>query len=554
MMLTSGQSPELLSSSLVEILQFQPIIPVGADIEKMFHQVQVPEEDQSAYRFVYRTPGSSTAPLTYHMTVHVFGSISSSTTCIYTLNRTADDHRDQFPEAADSVRRTFYVDNDLDSFDSEDERTFLSIISSVYDPLGLVAPVTFLMKSLLQDIWTYETRIGWDDLLPEELRERFLHWYEHLENFETLSVPLCYRFNGGSCKQQWLHVFTDASSKDFGAVAYFRSVYEDHSIDVSFVMSKTHVTPFKGLTIPRLELQAAAEGLNIALTVCRELGMDLQDVTFHTDSQTVLRWIYSRTCKFEVFVNNRVGKILRNTNRRQWRHVAGVKNPADLCSRGIDPQNVNELFQFHQGPQFLQLDPSEWNNWVDIAEPEESDVNVIRILAIKTEDENHPVDQCVKNCSSLLRYQRVLAWCLRFVRNTQSRKHGDKLTVGELTVLEMSTSLVICVKRAQALSFKEEIYALRKNLELPLTSKLRPFKPFLDDVGQLRVGGRIHHAPVDYSAKHPILLPRDQLLTQRIVWDHPVKNLHVKAETLLAKANAAPYGIASSTSTFAGTG
>ncbi|XP_032781193.2 uncharacterized protein LOC116919328 [Daphnia magna] len=225
------------------------------------------------------------------------------------------------------------------------------------------------MKSLLQDIWTNETRLGWDDLLPEELRERFLHWYEHLENLETFSVPRCYIFNRGSCKQQRLHVFTDASSKGFGAVAYFRLVYEDHSIDVSFVMSKTHVTPVKGLTIPRLELQAAAEGLNIALTICRELGMDLQDVTFHTDSQTVLRWIFSRTCKFEVFVNNRVGKILRNTNRRQWRHVAGVENSADLCSRGIDPQNVNEFFQFNQGPQFLQLDPSEWNNWVDIAEP-----------------------------------------------------------------------------------------------------------------------------------------------------------------------------------------
>ncbi|XP_045032619.1 uncharacterized protein LOC116928696 [Daphnia magna] len=526
----------------------------------MFHQVQVPEEDQSTYRFVYRTPGSSTAPLTYQMTVHVFGSISSPTTCIYALNRTADDHRDQFPETADNVRRTFYVDNYLDSFDSKDEvvkrarqmksllqlggfnltkltsssrnvmaalrefglaptlnldldklpvertlgvmwdgerdmltfkinkssnpntltkRTFLSIISSVYDPLGLVAYVTFLMKSLLQDIWTYETRIDWDNLLPEELRERFLHWYEHLENLETLSVPRCYSFHRRSCKQQRLHVFTDASSKGFGAVAYFRSVYEDHSIGVSFVMSKTHVTPVKTLTIPRLELQAAAE----------------------------------------VFVNNRVGKILRNTNRRQWRHVAGVENPADLCSRGIDPQNVNELFQFHQGPQFLQLDPSEWNNWVDIVEPEESDANVIRILAIKTEDENHPVVQCVKNCSSLLRIQRVLVWCLRFVRNIQSRKRGDKLTVGELTVLEMPTSLVIGVKRAKPLAFKEEIYALRKNLELPLTSKLRPFKPFLDDVGQLRVGGRIHHAPVDYSAKHPILLPGDQLLTQRIVWE-----------------------------------
>ncbi|KZR98304.1 Uncharacterized protein APZ42_006342 [Daphnia magna] len=54
------------------------------------------------------------------------------------------------------------------SHDVLTKRNFLSIISSVYDPLGLVAPVVFLMKSLLQDIWTYERRIGWDDSIPEK--------------------------------------------------------------------------------------------------------------------------------------------------------------------------------------------------------------------------------------------------------------------------------------------------------------------------------------------------------------------------------------------------
>lgn len=609
------RGPNLLVSLLGVLVRFRRnLIPVGADIEKMFHQVQVPEEDQAAYRFVYRTPGSSSAPLTYQMTVHVFGSISSPTTCIYALNRTADDYHDQFPEAADSVRRSFYVDNYLDSFDSEDEvikrarqmknlldlggfnltkwtsssrnvmtalreyglasptlnldldklpiertlgvmwdgerdmltfkinkssspvtvtkRRFLSIISSVYDPLGLVAPVVFLMKSLLQEIWTCEPRIGWDDPLPEELHYQFLQWYEHLGCLEWLAIPRCYRIQPGSCTQQ-LHVFTDASSKGFGAVAYFRTTYEHH-VDVSFVMSKTHVTPVKGLTIPRLELQAAVEGLHIALIICRELELDLREVTFHTDSQTVLRWIYSRTCKFEVFVNNRVGKILRNTSRRQWRHVAGVDNPADLCSRGIEPQNVEDLNQFHRGPSFLKIDQSEWTTWEEITEPEESDVNVIRVLAVQTQNDNHTVDQIVNKNTSLLRIQRIMAWVRRFAKNARANQSGDKPTVGELTMLEMSTSLELCIKRSQELAFNEEIYALRKNLELPLKSKLRPFKPFFDDSGQLRVGGRIIHAPVDYSAKHPILLPADQLITQRIVWNYHVTNLHVKAETLLA--------------------
>ncbi|KAK4027411.1 hypothetical protein OUZ56_016457 [Daphnia magna] len=54
----------------------------------------------------------------------------------------------------------------------------------------------------------------------------------------------------------------------------------------------------------------------------------------------------------------------------------------------------------------------------------------------------------------------------------------------------------------------EEIYALLKNLELRLKSQLCHFKPFLDEIGQLRVGGRILYSPIDYSAKRPILLPK----------------------------------------------
>ncbi|XP_057371747.1 uncharacterized protein LOC130692630 [Daphnia carinata] len=389
------------------------------------------------------------------------------------------------------------------------------------------------MKSLLQDIWTNEERIGWDDVVPETLSQRFYCWYDHLENLESLAVPRCFRPKCGRWTQQHLHVFTDASSKGFGAVAYFRTVFEDHSVNVSFVMSKTHVTPVKGLTIPRLELQAAVEGLNLALTICRELEIDLRQVTFHTDSQTVLRWIHSKTCRFEVFVNNRIGKILRNTARRQWRHVAGDSNPADLCSRGIDPKDVDELAYFHRGPSFLTLDPSEWYTWEEIADPEERDINVIRVLAVKTEDENHAIDRCVARFSSLVKIQRVLAWSTKFTNNVRARLREEKPMGGELTVEEMVISLTKCIVRAKELAFAEEVYALRKNLELPLRSKLRNFKPFLDEDGQMRIGGRILLAPIDYAAKHPILLPASQLLTKRIIWDYHVRNIHVKTERLL---------------------
>ncbi|XP_057376523.1 uncharacterized protein LOC130697622 [Daphnia carinata] len=55
------------------------------------------------------------------MAVHVFGAVSSPSTCLFTLNKTAEDNKLKFPDAAVSVRTSFYVAKYLDSFNSEGE-------------------------------------------------------------------------------------------------------------------------------------------------------------------------------------------------------------------------------------------------------------------------------------------------------------------------------------------------------------------------------------------------------------------------------------------------
>ena len=404
------------------------------------------------------------------------------------------------------------------------KRMFLSVITSIYDPLGLVAPVIFLMKSLLQEIWKYPKKIGWDDELPMELSDKFKRWYNQLHHLETVKIPRCLKFQRGTFVDQRLHVFTDASEKGYGAVAYVKTIYKSGFADVAFVMAKTHVTPTKGLTIPRLELQGAVEGLGLSITICRKLGFDIAKVTFHVDSQTVLRWIHSKTCKFEVFVNNRIGKILRNTKRKQWCYVAGGDNPADLCSRGIE---------FHNSPQFLYYDPSEWPTWPELEEPDEEDVNVIRICKIQVKEEDHVIDNCIADHSSDLRIKRVLAWCLRFINNLRAKKNGLKPTLQELTVEEMDRALALCIRRAQEIAFPEEVYALHKGLDLPLNSNLRSLKPYLDGLGQMRVGGRLTNAPIDYASKHPVILSPRQTITRRLIEGHHVRNFHMKTERLL---------------------
>ena len=59
-------------------------------------------------------------------------------------------------------------------------RGVLSDVSSLYDPLGLVAPVLLPAKRLLQELCRDGLR--WDDALPDALAKRWLDWRERLSN------------------------------------------------------------------------------------------------------------------------------------------------------------------------------------------------------------------------------------------------------------------------------------------------------------------------------------------------------------------------------------
>ncbi|XP_057366727.1 uncharacterized protein LOC130687571 [Daphnia carinata] len=613
------RGPNYLLNLLGIILRFRKHqIPISSDIEKMYHQVLVPDEDQDAFRFLYRSPNSTSPPLTYRMTVHVFGAVSSPSTCLFALNKTAEDNKTKFPDAAASVKTSFYVDNYLDSFESEDEaikrarqlkellqlggfnltkwssssrkvlaalkplglanpkldldldklpmdralgilwdseidaftfkvgervqshatptkRNLVSVVATVYDPLGFVAPMVFAMKVLIQEVW--RAKLDWNEELPESLKCQFQKWCQSLPNLARITIPRCLVKEERPTKQQ-VHIFADASQLGFGAVAYVRTTYASERVGVSFIMAKTHVAPLKQLSIPRLELQGAVEALHLAILICREMNLDLSQITFHVDSQTVLRWIHSANVKYEVFVGNRIGKILMNTNCRQWRHVPGTMNPADVCSRGLNSDNLQVLQQFHEGPAFLLLEPSSWPKWDQIEHVNHQDPEAIHVYKMKTEPSDNMIDQCVEYYSDKVRLERVLAWCLRFILNCCAKVKKLKLTSGELTPVETETALAMCIRRAQEVAYPEDVLFLKKGKELPNRSKLKQFRPFIDEQHLMRVGGRIGQAPVDYVTRHPVILPPEERITSLIVWDVHVRNYHIKADRLLCELRA----------------
>ena len=107
--LASG--PDLLNSLVSILMHFrQESIAMPADIEAMFKQVAVPEEDQSVLHFVWRRTPDDKVDV-YQYVKHIFGAKCSPTCSTYALRRTAQDNKDSFPLEAEVVERNFYMDD-----------------------------------------------------------------------------------------------------------------------------------------------------------------------------------------------------------------------------------------------------------------------------------------------------------------------------------------------------------------------------------------------------------------------------------------------------------
>ena len=74
------------------------------------------------------------------------------------------------------------------------QRLVLSLVSKVYDPIGLVAPFTVGARLIMKDIWRVNGQ-SWDDELPKDTVDRFLAWCVELSRLAEITIPRSY-FSG----------------------------------------------------------------------------------------------------------------------------------------------------------------------------------------------------------------------------------------------------------------------------------------------------------------------------------------------------------------------
>ncbi|GFV12101.1 integrase catalytic domain-containing protein [Trichonephila clavipes] len=401
------------------------------------------------------------------------------------------------------------------------KRSVLSIIARLFDPLGLLGPVITKAKIFMQQLWTLQ--IDWSERLPEKEASEWKEFVRSLVALNGINIERCIVIPNAEVIE--LHGFCDASERAYGAAIYARSINPDGEIKVKLVASKSRVSPVKQVTMPRLELCSAVLLAKLMHKVKRALRMDITSVFFWTDSTIVLSWMKNESRNLKTFVANRVVIIQELTELNKWHHVPSEQNPADIISRGLDPEKIqrSELWWF--GPAFLEVSSVNFPRYVDEIhncehyQRELKDNQKSMCFLVQ----NREILPIIDKCSSFLKLQRILAWCVRFKENA---RNPLQLTTGSLTVAELSTALIFLVRNVQYVSFAKEIWCLERRQPLPVSSNLLTLSPFLDERKILCVGGRLRHSNLPAQQKHPILIPNNHSICDLIIKHYHVLYLH----------------------------
>jgi hypothetical protein len=109
----------------------------------------------------------------------------------------------------------------------------------------------------------------------------------------------------------------------------------------------------KKATLPSLELCEALLLAELIQKTVSALNLKIDRILLWTDSTIVLSWLATLASKWKTFVANRVSQIEELTAGCEWRHVASASNPADLLSRGTNPETLKNCRLYWVGPEWL---------------------------------------------------------------------------------------------------------------------------------------------------------------------------------------------------------
>lgn len=428
----------------------------------------------------------------------------------------------------DSDTLSFSINIKLDK--KVTKRHILSVISQIFDPLGLVGPCIVEAKFIMQRLWI--DQYAWDDEVSQDTKHLWFAFANTLPLLNHLRIPRWVLSDSSGIHE--IHVFSDASERAYGACLYIRSVDHSGLVKTHLLTSKSRVAPIKPTTIPRLELCGALLAARLCTKVLTSLTLRVSKCRFWCDSTIVLGWLSTPPLQLKNFVRNRIHEIQESTEGHVWGYVPSKDNPADLVSRGLKADSISGSSLWWSGPTFLEKDEREWPRMPNRNErhdlPELISCSVVVTNSLSNVDS---ISILINNRSNLIHLQRSIAYLQRFVHNCRNKT--SKRT-GPISVVELNKALNLILHKVQLEMFPDEYAILKTAKVLHKKNRLSSLSPFLDPHNLLRVGGRLDNSPYMYDTKHPILLCSKHHFT-KILFEHlHLMYLHAGPQLLLANA------------------
>ena len=373
------------------------------------------------------------------------------------------------------------------------KRKMLSAINSIFDLLGIAAPVVIVGKVLYSKVCLRKLR--WDEEVPVDIQKPWTKWLNDMRDCPCVCFPRS--VVDVSLTGVILHGFSDASKLAVSVAGYAVTTYIAAPVQQRLLVAKSRIAP-KDQSIPRLEL-VAAHTLSRLMHHVKEVlkGKRVEEYHCWVDSTTVLYWIKGQGT-WSQFVRNRT-KAIQDKEYLQWHHVPTADNPSDQGSRGMAPSKMGELW--FRGPEWLRTQ-EEWPHQPEVTENSENRKERIKPkhekqLLVKVKETNETRDTLLSKYASYWKLLRVTAFLKRFIHNCRNHKKYK----GPLMTEELHAAEKFWIIQGQATVSRADV-GLKK-----------------DEEGILRCVGRVPHY-------HPVFLPQNSKLASLIVQQVHEQMLH----------------------------
>lgn len=237
----------------------------------------------------------------------------------------------------------------------------------------------------------------------------------------------------------------------------------------------------------------------------------------YSDSQVALAlcWIRNTGRSWKPFVQNRVSESRKLFPVECWKHIPGIKNPADIPSRGTTPLELLVSKLWRDGPE-LPFEQKEQH--IDIPPQCLDELQASEKQAVYGLLANGVVSSGVQNlleCKNFSKLSQLINTVTNVLRFCSILRRKKRATVFDR--IENKFAELLLIKSAQV--------SIRSHNNFSTWE--RQLSIFEDDDGVLRCCGRIENAANQlYSTKHPVILPGNHHLTTLYVHQAHARVLH----------------------------